>query len=818
MTAVVQDLRYAFRTFARSPGFTIAVVVTLALGIGANTIVFSAVYGMWFKPLDYPGADRLVFLYSSNAALVASDPEGGWDRSNISANDFFDLRERAQSFTDMGICRYTTQNLTGGDRPERVIAARASASLLPTLGYGAMLGRVFTEEEDRPGHDRVVLLSERYWRARFHAEDGIVGQSISLDDTPYTVIGVLSDEMAQAWGRFPGVWDYFDVWMPFAYSPEQFDRTDRSFRAVGRLKPNVTLAAAQQEMTGIAARLEAAYPRMNRGYSVNVERMQDGLVGKEAKTALSILSLAVAFVLLIACVNVANLLLVRANLRAHEFAIRSALGARRLRIGRQLLTESAVLAALGGMIGTLLAVWGVALLVSIVPDTVARKDDIVVDAGVLLFTTVVSVLVAVAIGLVPALRSSMAAERIKSGGRSVSAGRIGRWGLDSLVVSQVSLALALVTCAGLMVKSFLNLRDLDPGFDARGVLTMRTSLSEARYGETAERVSFFDAVLSNVRATAEVESVAAVSTVPLDGLDQWSQISIEDRPVVEKSGLQLVGTVIVTDDYFKVMNIPLLRGRGFSQTDGPDGEQVVIISENLARHYWPDADPIGKRLKYGDHESLSDWRTVIGVVAPIRQTGLGREARMQTYRPFSQVPRREMSIVARTRTAPRAASLPIRAAIAAVDPDQPVYRECTMAEIVDREVGPMGVVAVLLGGFAAVALLLACIGLYGVMAYSVSGRTREIGIRLALGAKSFHVLWLVLSRALRLVCFGVAGGAALALLLGRTLDTLMFEVSPSDPVTMIQATVFLAAVGLFASYIPARRATLVDPVHALRAE
>jgi len=818
MKTVIQDLRFACRTFAKSPGFTLAVVVTLALGIGGNTIVFSAVSGMWIKSLDFSEANRLVLLFSSNPALASANPTYGWDRSNVSANNFFDWRARSSTFVDMGICRYATYNLTGTDRPERVIMARASASLLPTLGYDAMLGRLFTEDEDRPGSDRVLLLSERYWKSRFDADPDIAGKTISLDDIPFTVIGVLPRELELAWGRFPGVWDYFDVWAPFAFSPSEFGRGHRSYRAIGRLKPGVTIAAAQSEMTGIAAQLAQAYPQTNRGYTVNVMGMVDGLLGPESKSALVTLSLAVAFVLLIACVNVANLLLARANLREHEFAIRSALGAGRGRLARQLLTEAAALAAIGGVVGLLLAYWGIDLLVAVLPDTVPRKDQIGVDGSALLFTTVISVLVAIAIGLAPAMRSPSAAETLKSGGRAVSAGRWKRLGLDLLVVGQVSLALALVTCATLMMKSFVHLRDLDPGFNAQHVLTMRTSLPEQRYATSAQRRLFFDSVLANMRAAGEVDEVAAVSTLPCDGLDTWSRCTVEDRPAVDTQETQLVGTVVITPDYFEVLGMTLLRGRGFTEVDGPDSEQVVVVSQNLAQHDWPGTDPIGKRLKYGDQDSKAPWLTVVGVVAPIKQTGFGREARMETYRPYAQVPHRTMTIVARTTTAPRAAWLPTRAAIRSVDPDQAVYRVRTMEEVVHREVAPLGVVAGLLGGFAFVALTLASVGLYGLMAYTVSGRTREIGVRMALGAQSRDVLRLILGRSLRLTLYGVLGGVAAGLLLGRALEVLVFDISPSDPVTFVQATVVLSLVALLASYIPARRATKVDPIMALRCE
>ena len=820
MGALRQDLRYAFRTLLKRPGFTAVVVLTLALGIGANTAVFSVVHGMWLKPLGYPEADRLVYLFAANPRLMAANPTEGWDRSNISANDFVDWRKQSRSFVDMGICRYTSYNLTGGDRPERVIAARASASLLPVLGFDAKIGRAFGPEGDRPGSERVVLLSDGFWQRRFGGDPDIVGQTITLDGTPFEVLGVLPAELSAAWGRFDWIWGHFDVWIPFAFDAGTFSRGNRSFKAVGRLKPGVSVAAAQAEMETIATHLAETYPDSNEGYTVNVMPMLDGVIGAEAKQALSTLMAAVGCVLLLACVNVANLLLAKGSNRSKEFAIRAALGAGKLRIVRQMITECTVLSLVGAALGALMAVWGVEILVAALPDAIPRKHEIGVDRDVLLFTLGLSLVTAVLFGLAPSFKSSIINlnEMLKEGTRSGSTGEVRRLKRDFLVVGQVAMALALVISAGLIIKSFLRLQAADPGFYAQQLLTMRTKLSGEQYDSHKRRTAFFEQVVREIRTRPGVTAAAATSTLPCDGLDNWDYATIEDYTEQDTGREIFLGRITVTPGFFETMQIPIVSGRDFIELDNMEGRSVVIVNEALAQRFWPDEDAIGKRLKYGARDSDAPWLAVVGVVGDVKQRGLTRETRLETYRPYARRPEWRMSVAVRTVSDPLAATTAVQSAVWDVDPDLAVYRVRSMEDIVFDEIGAFGVLAGLLAVFAMIALVLASVGLYGVMSYSVSQRTHEIGIRVALGAQSGNVLRLVITRSVLLTLTGIGTGIILALLLGRALESLLYGVSPTDPSTFIGVAGMLMLVALLASYIPARRATKVDPMVALRYE
>lgn len=820
MSTLFRDLRYAVRMFVKRPGFTSVVVFTLALGIGANAAVFSIVNGLLFKPLGYADPDSLVCLYSANPRLMAANPTEGWGRSNISANNFFDWRGLSTSFVDMGICRRASYNLTGGDRPELVNAVHASAGLLPVLGFDAKLGRLFREEEDQPGNERVVLLAETFWQQRFGADRGVVGQAIVLDGTPFTVLGVLPQRFEQAWGRFGGAWDQFDVWSPFAFDPSVYERDNRSFRAVGRLKPDVSVAQAQAELESIAARLAQTFPGPNRGYSVNVVPLFDAMIGREAKSVLLSLGVAVLLVLLVACVNVANLLLVRGKTRQKELAIRSALGASKWHLVRQTLAECAILSLAGGALGVLLAIWGIDALLTVIPENTPRKHEIAVDQSVLLFALLLSLVVAVAFGLVPALRGSdiNLAETLKGVSRSTSTGRSTRRGRDLLVVGQVASALALVICAGLTIKSFVRLKGVDPGFDPRRLITMRVKLTDAGHANDQERAVFFERVIERIRSQPGVQSAAAVSTLPLDQLDTWSYATAEGFTAPDPERGVFLGRITVTPAYFETMRIPLLSGRDFTEQDRANRPRAVIVSEGLAERFWPGQHAIGKRLKYGGQHSGAPWLTVIGVVGNVKQRGILREARLETYLPHTQRPLPSMSFVARVLGDPSTGAAPVRNAIWEVDPDRAVFRVQSMENLIFDDIGAWGVVAGLLTVFAVIALVLAAVGLYGVMSHSVNQRRHEIGIRMALGAQARDVLCMVLRRAVGLTLLGVAGGITLALLLARLLAALMYGVSTADPGTYIALVTLLVAVALCASYLPARRATKVDPMVALRCE
>ena len=810
MGSVRGDLRYALRTLLRAPAFAVIVVVTLGLGIGANTVVFSAVNGMALKRLGYPHEESVVQICSTK-------PAQGWARTNVSAVDVMDWRKQSTSFVDMGVCVGAGYNLAGDEGAERVEAVRASASLLPVLGFEPQLGRIFKPEEDQPGREKLVLLSDGFWRRRFGADPGIVDQLIQLDGEPYAVLGVLPAEL----DRTPGTWGSFDIWVPFAFAPEDFSRGDHSFFAFARLKPGVEPPRAELEMEGIVARLVQEHPQSNAGWGVEVVPIKEALLTPEAKKALWALTVSVVFVLLLVCVNVANLVLARAHARQQEFAIRAALGAGAGRLGRQVLTECAVLACAGAVIGVLLAVWGLELLTAALPDSaVPRRNDIVIDGRVLGFTVVLTVVTVLLFGLVPALRSSRpnVLAGLRSAPRSTSPGHSSRMKRDALVVIQVALALTLVIGAGLMVKSFRCLCALDPGFEARQLLTLRTSLPLGEYASAEQRASFFEQVLEKVRSMPGIEAAAAVSSVPCDRLNSWTYAGVPGRTPADAANEILVGRVTVTPGYFQTMGIPLLQGRGFTEQDRLGSRPVVVVSENLAQRYWPGQEPLGQLFKLDRAESAAPWRTVVGVVGDMRQTSLGEPPRLEAYRPHAQAPQATMSLVVRTRTDPGAMTTAIQSAIHEVDPDQSIYRVRSMADVIYRDVGVWGILAWLLGVFAAIALGLALVGLYGVTSYTVSQRTHEIGIRMALGACTPNVLRLVLGRYATLTFVGITVGVGLALLLGQVLEGLMHGVTGADPPTFVAVVIAVFAAALFASYLPARRAARVDPMVALRCE
>ncbi len=820
MNSLFQDINFGLRTLFKSPGFAAIAIGTLALGIGANSAMFSIINSLLIRPYGYTDANELVCLYSSNPTLLTGSPDATWDRFNVSANDFVDWEAQSRSFAGMGICRSAGYNLTGGDRPERVTAVHASAGLLPLLGVEPLLGRLYTEAEDQPGRGRVALLAESFWRQRFGGDLDIIGRAIHLDGESYTVLAVLPRRFERSWGRFSPAWDRFDLWAPFAFDETVSHRGNRSYRALARLRPGVGVARAKAEMESVGSRLAALHPVTNRNCTVNVVALHDAMIGDAAKPILFPLGAAVVFVLLIACANVANLLLARGQARQKEFAVRSALGASGWRILRQILAECLVLAMIGGGLGILLAIWGIDALVAVLPDTLPRVHEISVDQSALIFTVLLSLLAAVIFGLVPAIRSSALnlASTLKASTRSASADRNARRGRDLLVASQVALALALVVCAGLMIKSFIHLRGVDPGFNPKHLLTMRVDLPFGTYDTPAKRVSYFGQVAEAIRTDPAIPRAAAVSSIPLDQLDTWEHITVEEFSAPDPQSGIFLGKVTVTPGYFETMGIPILDGRDFTQHDNMDGRPVVIVSEATARRFWPDKDPIGRRIKTGGYVSNAPWRTVVGVVGNVKQRGLRGGSRLETYRPFARHPVKSMSIVVRTAGDPTAAIPAVQSAVWKVDPQQALYRVRSMDELVFDDIGVWGVVAAMFSVFAIVALLLASVGLYGVISYSVSQRGHEIGIRMAMGARTGQVLRLVLRQAVGVTLLGEAAGIVLALLLGRLLHSLTFGVSASDPMTLIEVSLLLLGVALLASYLPARRATRVNPVVALRDE
>jgi len=802
---LTQDVRYAFRSLLKHPGLSAVIIVTLSLGIGANTTVFSFVYGMMLRPLGYPEEDRLV-----NICDVC--PAEGESCSTVSIPDFVDWQEQSSSFAGMGICVYANVNLAGGDHPEEVTIVYASAGLLPVLGFYPKIGRLFGPEENQRGKDDVVVLSDSFWRRQFGGDPDVVGKTILLDNAAYRVLGVLPEEFDWAWGRS-------DLWSPWAFDVNGYDRKNRSFTSYARLKPGVSVKQARAEMEGIASRLAEAYPDSNGGRSVNVVSVIDSLLS-HGKLALVALTAAVGFVLLIACANVAHLLLARATDREKEFAIRSALGASKWRVSRQMLAECTILALAGASLGMLITFWALDVLTALLPEYIPRKDGIVVDRHVLLFTLVLSLASAMLCGLMPALKSSDANvnETLKEVARSPSRGEGRRVKRDLLVVGQVAMALALVICATLMTRSLLSLQAVDLGFDAQHLLTMRVKLPAYRYESDGQRSAFFDQVTRGISETPGVVSAAGALSIPLDGWNNWKDATIESYISPDPTTRIRLGFTVVTPRYFETMGIPLLRGRDFTNQDDANSHGVVIVSENVAERFWPDEDPIGKRLKYGERDSDAPWYTVIGVVGSMKKVALHEDVRLETFRPYAQIPRSYMAIVVRTSGNPLAATSAVEDAVWRVDPDQAIYGVRSMENMVVERIGLHSFLAALLTVFAAIALTLAAMGLYAVMSYVVSRRTHEIGIRIALGAQVGDMLRLVIMRSVILTGLGIGGGITLAMLLGSLLESLMYGVSPTDPATFALLSVFLAVVTVGSSYFPVRRAMKVDPIVALRCE
>jgi len=802
MKTLLKDLAYGARMLRKSPGFTAAAVATLALGIGANTAIFSVVNGVLLRPLQYADADRLVMIWENNHAK-------GWDTFSVAPANFVDWRQQAKSFAGLIAAGGASFTLTGADEPELLEGARVSADLFSVLGMQPMLGRGFLPEEDVPGKNHVVVLGHGLWQRRFGGDPAVVGRGIVLGGEPYTIVGVAAPEFT-----FRGA----DLYAPIAFSAEELSHRGSHYTiVVGRLASGATLAAAQTEMDGIADRLRAQYPDSNAGWGTSVISLQEQVVGG-VRPALLMLLGAVAFVLLICCANVANLLLARGVGRHREIAIRAALGAGRARIVRQLLTESVLLAAIGGGLGVLLAAWGIDLLQAANPDSVPRLRAIGMDTSVAGFTVGLSLLTGLLFGLYPALQASRSdlSGALKEGGRTGEAGVGRRRARSALVVSEVALALVLLIGAGLMLRSFDRVLHVAPGFRPEHVLTLATDLPAARYAQPEQRVGFYRDMVERLRVIPGVEAAAAVTYPPLSGGDLLYSFQIEGRPQSPDGIDPSANYAAVTSDYFRVLGIPLLRGRAFSEQDSGSGAAVAIIDETFARRFFPGEDPIGKRVLITN--SNSAWREIVGVVGSVTHYALESGPTLAIYEPHAQNPVPEMTIVLRTPSDPAGVVGAAKAAFHAVDPMQPVASIRTMEEVLSAAVAPRRFPLVLIVVFAGVALVLALLGLSGVIAYTVSQRTHEIGVRLALGACRSDVVHMIVRQGARLVLVGIGTGVVASLLLTQLATKLLFGVSATDPATFTVVPLLLAGAALLASWLPARRAAKVDPMSALRAE
>ena len=813
METLWQDLRYGVRMLGKSPAFTAIAVLTLALGIGANTAIFSVVNGVLLHPLPYEDPDRLVVVWNEL-------PQEGLPQLWFSEPELIDYRQRQQSFEGMAAFSGGGGNLTGSGEPLRVTAANVSANFFPLLRVDAFLGRTFTPEEDTPRNDRVTVLGHGFWQRRFGGDPTIIGETVSLSDNPYTVVGVMPSGFA-----FPD--GDVDLWTPLAIdTADPNGRGSHYLRVLARLKSGVTFEQASADMHNIAKQMEQDYPdyyRPDRAWNTYLVPLHESEVG-EVRPALLVLLGAVGFVLLIACANVANLLLARAAVREKEVAIRAALGAGRLRIVRQLLTESVLLALVGGAAGLLLAFWSLRVLVALGPENLPRLEEIGIDAGVLGFTMGVSLLTGIVFGLVPALHASRPDlhDALKEGGRSAAgAGHHRLRGL--LVVSEVALSLVLLIGAGLMIKSFYRLLQVDPGYRTENVLTFRLSLPSARYAEDHQVLGFYRRLQEKIAALPDVRAAGAVSHLPLGGAYSSGSVFVEELPPNSPNfpfGYFESDRRYATSGYFRAMRMNLLKGRLLEESDHAEAPLVAVVDESFARRAWPaEPDPIGKRVGVNltpDGEPL--WRTVVGVVRHVKNYGLDTEGRGQIYFPHAQFPIQTMFVTVRMGGDPVVAQAAVRNQVAALDPSLPLFNVATMEERLAESVAQDRFNMQLLGIFAAVALVLAAVGIYGVMSYSVSQRTHEIGIRMALGAQPADVLKLVVRQGMVLTLIGVAVGLAASFALTRFLSSLLFGVSATDPATFAGVALLLAAVALLACYIPARRATRVDPLVALRYE
>ena len=810
MEKLWQDLRYGGRMLTKAPGFTVIAVLTLAIGIGANTAIFSVVNAVLLKPLAMQEPSRVVYLQEQWRDIFP----------NLSVGNFVDLRSQSTSFVNLCASNNASFNLATEDAPERVDGELATADYFTTFGVRPIAGRVFTSDEDKPGHERVVVISERLWRNRLHADSSIVGQALRLNGLSYTVVGVMPR-------TFDPLLDNSDVWIPAAYSPQQLaDHDDHYLSVAGRLKPGVSLAQAQSEASVIALRLQQQYPIDDKDRGFRLEPLTTALLGDQ-RSVMQMMLAAVAFVLLIACANIANLQLARSRTRQKEMAVRAALGASPRRIVRQLLAESVVLGLASGVVGVLLAFWGVAWIVANGPAGVPRLDVSHVDAATLAFACGVALLSSFLFGLAPALRSASTrlSDAFKEGVGTTSGSRDRVRSV--LVVAEIALALMLMAGAGLLIRSALVVSHLDPGFDAADLVVGRVGLPDAVYRDPSVARQTFERMIASSAALPGVQSAATVSRAPLAGGGSSNGLLAEGE-ALDVSNLINAQLQIVSPGYLSTVRVPLKAGRSFTEQDTRDNTLVTIVNETLARTMWPGENPIGKRFaccEAGPKGRMDPvWHQVVGVVGDVRAQGLDRQVQPEFYIPMAQMPPsawdwigRTMDLVVRTRGGAFPAN-DLRTTVASIAPGVPIYGLSTMQQKIAGTLAESHFDTFLLAIFAAIALLLSSVGIYGVLSYVVAQSTRDIGIRMALGATPALVMRGVISYGLRLTAVGLALGLAGALGGTRVLSSFLYGIRPTDPITLAAASLILAAVALTASYLPARRATRVDPMVALRYE
>lgn len=815
MTGLLQDFRFSLRQLRKSPGFAAVAVITLALGIGANTAIFSVVNGVLLRPLPFQDPDRLVRIW--HVPPPKSFP--GMTLFSVSAANYIDWERQNHVFQQMAIYSFHGFTLTGIQTPDQVQASTVSPGFFATLGVQPMLGRVFSSDEDQPGRSHVVVLSHRFWQEHLGSNADIVGHDITLDGQGYLVAGVMPPSF-----RIP---DFAQLWTPMAWSDqERAVRGEHHYMVVARLKPGINVNQAQAEMTTISDRLQQLYPADDKGWGAVVMPLHDDLVS-DVRPALLVLLGAVAFVLLIACVNVTNLALAKTLSRQKEIAIRTALGASAARVLRQILTETVVLALAGGAVGLAFAHFGIRLIMAFLADKLPRSVEVGLDSRVLVFTAVISILTGIVAGVLPAVRLTKkdVNSALKQGMRGTDSDSSGHRTRSILVVAEVALSVVLLFGAGLMIRSFRQLQSVNPGFESQGVLTMTVSVSDAKFPSPTQQVSFFDQVLQRVRALPGVGSAGVIDAIPLTGNGSHQPIAIEGRPVLPMSEQPEVDVRLVSPEYVDAMRIPVVRGRNFADTDVAGRTTVILISQSMAKQFWPGEDPIGKRLTL--EFSPGSVREVVGVVGDVKDDGLDQTRPPATlYVPLAQVSAPvdggwnsfPMTLVVRSASNPSGLVSAVSNSIHSVDPEIPLKDILTMDDLVNNSMSQQRFNMLLLGAFAGLALLLAAIGIYSVLSYSVKRRVQEIGIRLALGARIGDVLRMVVVEGMKPTLLGVVVGIIGAFALGRVLSSLIYGVKSTDPATFLAVAAVLSMVALFASIIPAYRAAKVDPMVAVRYE
>ncbi|HKS39969.1 MAG TPA: ABC transporter permease [Blastocatellia bacterium] len=810
METLIQDVRYGIRMMRKSTAITAIAVISLALGIGANTVIFSVVNAILLKSLPFNDPDRIVLAWGSSA-------NEGNHRSQVSATDVDDWRNKNSVFEDITTYGGWSATLLGDGEPERIQGIQVGDGYFSIMKATPMFGRTFLPEEQQDGKDFVIVLGYGLWQRRFSGDPNVVGQTVSLSGRPYTIVGVMPADFQPLPTSM--VTPRGDFYRPVAEPHDEEQRAARHLRSIARLKQGVTLEQAQAEMDVIASRIEQEHPQNNTGYGVRLVTLPEDTVGGLRPTLLMLFG-AVAFVLLIACANVGNLLLARSAARQKEIAIRRALGAARSRLVRQFLTESVMLALVGGGLGLLLALQGASIIEALGSQVTPLLVGIKIDSSVLIFTLVASLLSGIVFGLAPALHVSNPDlnESLKEGGRSSGAGA-GRNRLRSaLVVSEVAMALVLLICAGLLIKSVLRLRDVSPGFSSENQLTMNVTLPGAKYPKAPMWVAAYNQMIERIEALPGVQSAGLTSVLPLSGNFDGRGLAVEDYPKPRGEEID-VDLYITTPGYLRTMSIPLLQGRALTEQDTENVPQVALINETMARELWPDQNPLGKRIKFpGSERNPQPWRTIVGVMGDVKQYGLDRKDPMQIYLPEAQFPTPFMSLVVRTTVDPKTMIAAVRNEIQSVDKDQAIYSITTLDQLLADSISLRRFSMILLVIFAALALMLASVGIYGVISYSVTQRTHEIGVRMALGASRRDIIKLVVGQGMTLTLTGVVVGLAASLALTRVLESLLFAVSQTDLTIFILIPAILTGVALGACFVPARRATKVDPMIALRYE